>query len=293
MRYEGRIYRPPSEAHSFILQATIGCSYNRCSYCAMYLDKRFRQRPREELREDMALAASYYGAEAVRRVFLADGDALIMRTARLLEILDDLRAAFPNFQRASVYASPQSLLGKSVEELAELKQAGLTLHYVGPETGHAEVMRRINKGVSPEQIVDGCRRVRAAGAKLSVIMLLGVGGTELSAEHARASGELVSAVDPNYVSALTLVPVPGTPIHEQVERGELVLPGPRELLVELREMVAHMEVTRSIFRTNHASNALPLAGTLPRDKAQILEVLDTVIADASIPLRAPPSPHHL
>src|SRR6188474_989706 len=134
VRYEGRIYRPPSEADSLILQATIGCSYNRCSYCAMYIDKRFRPRPLDELREDMALASAYYGAGAVRRVFLADGDALILRTARLLEILADLRAAFPDLQRVSTYASPQALLAKSVAELAELKAAGLTLHYVGPES---------------------------------------------------------------------------------------------------------------------------------------------------------------
>jgi radical SAM superfamily enzyme YgiQ (UPF0313 family) len=293
MRYEGTVYRPPSEAHSLILQATIGCSYNRCSYCAMYLDKRFRQRSREELQQDMDLAAAYYGAESVRKVFLADGDALIMRTSRLLEILEDLKARFPNFQRASVYASPQALLRKSVAELMELKAAGLPLHYVGPETGHPLVMERITKGVTPEQIVDGCRRVIDAGAKLSLIFLLGVGGTDLSHEHAVASGELVSRIDPQYVSALTLVPVPGTPIHDQVERGELVLPGPRALLGELRTMVEHMHVTRAIFRSNHASNALPLGGNLPADKAAILAALDHVIADERVPLRPPPSPHRL
>ncbi|MHC5212542.1 MAG: B12-binding domain-containing radical SAM protein [Planctomycetota bacterium] len=293
MRYEGKIYRPPSEADSLILQATIGCSYNRCAYCAMYLDKRFRPRPPEELREDMAMAQAYYGAGNVRRVFLADGDALILRTSRLLEILSDLHAHFPELQRVSVYASPQSLLAKTVPELEELKAAGLTLHYVGPETGHPEVMRRITKGVTPEQIVDGCRRVIDAGAKLSAIFLLGVGGTELSHEHAVESGRLASAIEPHYLSVLTLVPVPGTPIHDQVERGELQLPDPRALLGELREMIQHTDVRRSLFRTNHASNAVPLAGTLPRDKPRILATLDAVIADDSLPLRSPPSPHRL
>jgi radical SAM superfamily enzyme YgiQ (UPF0313 family) len=162
---------------------------------------------------------SYYGAGAVRRVFLADGDALILRTARLLEILADLRAAFPNLQRVSTYASPQALLAKSVAELTELKAAGLTLHYVGPESGHPEVLRRIAKGVGPDELIDGCRRVLDAGAKLSLIFLLGVGGTELSHEHAVESGRLASAIDPQYLSALTLVPVPGTPIHAEVEAG--------------------------------------------------------------------------
>jgi radical SAM superfamily enzyme YgiQ (UPF0313 family) len=293
MRYEGKLYRPPSEADSLILQASIGCSYNRCSYCAMYLDKRFRPRPLEELREDMDMAAAYYGAGNVRRVFLADGDALILRTARLLEILSDLRQHFPELQRVSVYASPQSLLAKSVAELAELKAAGLSLHYVGPETGDPQVMAAITKGVTPGQLLDGCRRVIDAGAKLSVIFLLGVGGTELSHQHAVGSGRLASAIDPHYLSVLTLVPVPGTEIHEQIEAGALTLPDPRALLRELRTMIEHTDVQRALFRTNHASNAVPLAGTLPRDKARILAVLDAVIADESLPLRAPPSPHRL
>jgi len=293
MRYEGKVYRPPSEADSLILQATIGCSWNRCSYCAMYLDKRFRPRPLDELKEDMDLAASYFGAENIRRVFLADGDALILRTKRLLEILAELRARFPNFQRASVYASPQSLLSKSVAELAELKAAGLPLHYMGPETGHDVVLKRIEKGVTAAEMLEGGRRVLDAGAKLSVILLLGIGGTELSHEHAVATGRFVSALDPQYVSALTLVPVPGTPIHDEVEAGRLVLPDARGRLVELATMLEHMDVTRAIFRSNHASNALPLGGNLPADKPALLAALRQVIADEGFPLRPPPSPHRL
>jgi radical SAM superfamily enzyme YgiQ (UPF0313 family) len=293
MRYEGTVYRPPSEAASFILQATIGCSYNRCTYCAMYQDKRFSQRSREDLREDMVLAQGYHGAEAVRRVFLADGDALIMRTARLLEILEDLKEHFPNFERASVYSSPQALLGKSVEDIAALRQAGLPLHYAGPETGHPVVMERIKKGVTPEQFEEGARRVIDAGAKLSVIFLLGIGGVELSEEHAVASAEWCNRVQPRFVSTLTLTPVPGTPIHDQIQRGELVLPDPRGILRELRTFVAHLDGSKMIFRSNHASNALPIGGTLPRDKGRLLAVLDGVIADESMPLRPPPSPHSL
>jgi len=293
MRYEGRIYRPPSEADSLILQATIGCSYNRCSYCAMYTDKRFRPRPLDELRQDIELAAAYYGAGGVRRVFLADGDALILRTSRLLEILADLRRTFPDLQRVSTYASPQALLAKTVPELAELKAAGLGLHYVGPESGHPEVLRRIAKGVGPDELIDGCRRVLDAGARLSLIFLLGVGGIELSNEHAVESGRLASAIDPQYLSALTLVPVPGTPIHDEVESGRLVLPGPRALLAELATMLRHTEVSRAIFRSNHASNALPLGGNLPKDKARLLSVLEAVIADEGLPLRAPPPPQRL
>jgi radical SAM superfamily enzyme YgiQ (UPF0313 family) len=293
MRYEGTVYRPPSEAHSLILQATIGCSWNRCSYCAMYLDKRFRPRSRDDLRQDMDLAAAYHGAENVRRVFLADGDALILRTARLLEILADLKARFPHFERASVYASPQALLSKSVAELAELKAAGLPLHYAGPETGHPELMGRILKGVTPEQFEDGARRVAEAGAKLSVIFLLGLGGVELSEAHADASAAWANRVQPRYVSTLTLVPVPGTPIHADVEARRLVLPDARGILRELRRFVAGLELDGTLFRGNHASNALPVGGTLPKDKPRLLAVLDAVIADESIALRPPPSPHRL
>jgi radical SAM superfamily enzyme YgiQ (UPF0313 family) len=293
MRYEGTVYRPPSEANSLILQATIGCSYNRCTYCAMYLEKRFRQRSRDDLLEDMAMASATLGAESVRRVFLADGDALIMRTSRLLELLEDLRAHFPSFQSASVYASPQSLLSKSVQEIRELKEAGLPLYYLGTETGHPTVMERIAKGVTPLQMVDAASRVTGAGAKLSVIMLLGIGGTELSHEHAVESGRIVSAMDPRFVSTLTITPVPGTKFHEDVASGRVELPGERETLQELRTMVEHMDVTRTVYRGNHASNSLPIGGILPRQKDEVLAVLDRVIADTRIPLRQRPSPRHL
>ncbi len=293
MRYEGTVYRPPSEADSLILQATIGCSYNRCTYCAMYLEKRFRQRSREDLLEDMALAQRQLGAGSIRRVFLADGDALIMRTPRLLELLQDIRDHFPNYQFSSVYASPQSLLGKSVEEIVQLKEAGLRLFYLGTETGHPEVMEMIAKGVTPEQMVDAASRVTDAGAKLSVIMLLGIGGTALSHEHAVESGRIVSAMNPRFVSTLTITPVPGTKFHEEVEAGRIVLPDDRGILQELRTMVEHMDVNRTVYRGNHASNSLPIGGILPRQKDEILEVLDSVIADTQIPLRPRPSPHSL
>ena len=293
MRYEGQVYRPPSEADSLILQATIGCSYNRCSYCAMYLDKRFRQRSRDDLREDVRLALRAYGPEPIRRVFLADGDALILRTARLLEILGDLRTSLPAFGRAAVYASPQSLLGKSVDELRVLVAAGLTHYYLGTETGHPEVLARIRKGVSVEQMIDGGRRVVQAGGKLSVILLLGIGGTELSRAHAIESARVTSAMDPRYVSTLTITPVPGTPLHDEVARGELVLPDERGLLVELRTMLEHFDLTRAIFRSNHASNALPIGGNLPDDQERLVALVDAYARDPSLPLRARPGPERL
>ena len=293
MRYEGQIYRPPSEAASLILQATIGCSYNRCSYCAMYLEKRFRPRDAAELREDMALAVRVHGERNVRRVFLADGDALILRTARLLEICEELHSHFPELQRAAVYSSPQSLLRKSPAELAELADAGLSMHYLGAETGHPEVLELIDKGVTREQMIDAGRRVVDAGARLSMIMLLGIGGTRLSHDHAVQSGTLVSAIDPRYVSTLTITPVPGTRFHDDVESGRIVLPDERGMLAEQRSMLANMDVTRAIYRGNHVSNSLPLGGNLPRDRQALLELLDAACADESVPLRKRPSPRGL
>jgi radical SAM superfamily enzyme YgiQ (UPF0313 family) len=293
MRYEGTVYRPPSEGNSLILQATIGCSYNRCTYCDMYQDKRFRQRSREDLLQDMGMAQAYHGAENVRRVFLADGDALIMRTSRLLQILEDCKAHFPNFQRASVYASPQSLLAKSVDEIRELSEAGLPLYFLGAETGHPTVLERIAKGVDREQLVSAGRLVVDAGARLSVIMLLGIGGVELSHEHAVESGRFLSEVDPRYVSTLTITPVPGTPFHDEVAAGRVVLPDERGMLAEQRTMIAHMNLSRAIYRGNHISNSMPVGGNLPNDKDSLLALLDQVIADESIPLRRRPSPESL
>ncbi len=294
MRYEGSVYRPPSEAHSLILQATLGCSYNRCSYCAMYQEKRFRPRSRDDLRVDMDLAAQVHGADAIRRIFLADGDALILRTGRLLEILDDIRERFPNFERASVYASPQSMLAKSVDDIRALKSAGLTLYYTGPETGHPVVMERIAKGVTPEEFLEGAARVTEGGGKLSAIFLLGIGGVELSHEHAVASAEFANRMAPRYVSTLTLTAVPGTPIHDEIERGDLVLPDDHGILVELRTFISHLDLPGgAVFRSNHASNQLPLGGRLNADRERLVALVDQVLEDPAFPLRPRVDPSRL
>lgn len=294
MRYEGTVYRPPSEANSLILQATLGCSYNRCSYCAMYRDKRFRPRSRDDLRTDMDLAAAAHGAGAIRRVFLADGDALILRTERLLEILADLRERFANFERASVYASPQAMLAKSADDIRALKEAGLTLYYTGPETGHPTVMERIAKGVTPEEFLEGAARVTEGGGKLSAIFLLGIGGVELSQEHAVASAEFCNRMAPRYVSTLTLTPVPGTPIVDELERGELVLPDDTGILRELRTFLSHLDLPGgAVFRSNHASNQLPIGGRLNADRERLVALVDQVLDDPRFPLRPRVDPSRL
>ena len=277
MRYEGPLYRPPSEADSYILQATIGCSWNHCTYCDMYRQKQFRVRDLDETLEDVRIAGEKFGAR-VRKVFVADGDALVMELAPWLTILSALRRAFPSLERVSCYATAMNLVAKSPDELAALREAGLALLYIGPETGDDATFKRIAKGANFADHVEAARRAHGAGMKLSTIFLLGAGGTERSQEHAEESARLVTAMDPEYVSALTLTVVPDTPLAQLTSKGRFELPAVRRLLTELRILVAGAAPTRSLFRTNHASNYLPIAGELPRDRDRIVAVLDRALA---------------
>lgn len=277
IRYQGTLYRPPSEAQSLILQATIGCSYNECTFCGMYRDKRFRVRPLAELEAEIEWARASSG-ERVRKVFLADGDALVAKASFLAALLERLRAAFPNLRRVSCYASPQALQVRSVEEMRTLAGLGLTLYYLGIESGHDEVLRRLVKGVDAAEMVRVARKAHEAGAALSTMILLGAGGPALSLEHARASARVVNAIQPRFVSTLIITPVEGTPLFEEQRRGEYERVTDLEATRELREFVAGLELEGTIFRSNHASNALPLEGTLPRDKPRLLATLDHVLS---------------
>lgn len=276
MRYEGRIFRPPSEADSLIVQATIGCSWNHCTYCDMYRDKSFRARDVEEVLADIDEAGDVAGAD-VAKVFLADGDALVLPTATLLRVIERARARLPNLERVSCYAMARNVMEKSDAELAELAAAGLGLLYVGPESGDDVTLRRIAKGDDAKTHVAAAERAHAAGMKLSVIALLGIAG-ERSAEHAQATGELVTKMDPEFFSALTVTVVPGTPLATLERRGRFAVPDVRRLLVELRTMVEGASPRDAVFRTNHASNYLPLAGRLPRDRDRIVAVVDAALA---------------
>ncbi len=283
MRYEGDIYRPPSEAESLILQATIGCSWNHCTYCDMYRAKRFRVRPLEETLADVAEAGRLYG-DAVDKVFVADGDALVMDLPTWTAVLGACRAAFPRLRRVSAYATARNLLEKTPEELRTLRELGLSLLYIGPESGDDHVLKRIAKGATAKEHVEAARKAHEAGMKLSAIFLLGAGGAERSEEHARASAKLASEMDPRFVSLLTLTVIPGTPLGRQEERGEFAVPEVPALLKELRTFIAEASPTDAIFRTNHASNWLPLSGRLPRDRDAMLEAIDGAL-EGRIPLR--------
>jgi radical SAM superfamily enzyme YgiQ (UPF0313 family) len=277
MRYEGKIYRPPSEADSYILQATIGCSWNHCTYCDMYRDKAFRVRDLDETLADIRTAAKSFG-ENVTKVFVADGDALVLDLRHWEAILPACHDAFPRMKRVSAYATAVNINEKSDAELKRLRELGLSLLYMGPETGDDVTFKRIAKGSNFDEHVEAARRAHEAGMKVSAIFLLGAGGTERSREHAEGSARLISAMDPEFVSALTLTIIPGTPIAKMQAAGKFTLPSVTRMLEELRTMVAAASPTDAIFRTNHASNYLPLAGRLPQDRDRIVEALDKALS---------------
>jgi len=274
MRYEGVIYRPPSEAESLILQATIGCSHNRCTFCVSYIDKKFRERELEEIFEDIDYASCY--ANAVHRVFLADGDALVMDTGKLLAILEKLYKSFPHLERVGIYATPQALLHKTEEELRKLKQAGLGIVYMGVETGNDELLQWIRKGVSRAEISKAGRKAIEAGFILSVTVINGLGGLEKMAAHAHDTATLLNEIDPHFLGLLTLMVCQGTPLARLVEKNLFQVPEPLDILREIEMMLQDLELSNCVFRCNHASNYLPLRGTLPQDKQRLLETLRTV-----------------
>jgi radical SAM superfamily enzyme YgiQ (UPF0313 family) len=277
MRYEGNIFRPPSEARSYILQCTVGCTHNRCTFCAMYKDKKYRVRSLEEIKTDIRMAKQYYGD--VEKVFLADGDAIAMDTGELLEILEMLYQSFPSLKHVGVYASPDVVLNKDMSELTALKAAGMTIAYLGVETGDEELLKDIRKGVTYDEMVEAGRRLRRAGIQLSVTVLLGLAGrTPKAVEHAKNTAKILNEMNPEYIGALTLMVVPRTELYRRMERGEFELPGPFEILDEMRIMIENLEVEGSEFRSNHASNYLPIKGRLPDDKQKILDLINEIIA---------------
>ncbi len=246
----------------------------------MYRDKRFRIRPLAEIEREIDEARDELaGAEWSRKVFLADGDALIARASHLEKVLEKLRAAFPSLARVSCYASPQALQVRSVGEMRRLKELGLTQYYLGVESGHDAVLARLQKGVDSAGMIAAAGKATAAGVKLLTMILLGAGGAKLSREHARESARVVNAIRPRFVSTLVMTPVEGTPLMDEAKRGEFVEPEPLETARELREFVAALDVDGTIFRSNHASNWLSVAGTLSKDQHAIVAALDRVLAD--------------
>jgi len=275
MQYEGIVIRPPSEAESLILQVTLGCSHNRCTFCPTYKGRRFRIKDLELIKEEVDEAAPY---GPFRKVFLADGDALIIPQAKLLAILDHLNEKLTGLRRVGIYGNAKSILRKSVDELKALGERKLGIVYLGVETGDPVLLEKIQKGASYEQMVAAGRRVKEAGITLSATVLLGLGGMEGGQRHARATARVLSDIDPDFASALTLMVVPGTPLHEEMEAGQFQLPSPFQLLQELGTIVAESNFTRCYFTSNHASNYLPIKARLPKDKEAVVRLIEKVVS---------------
>jgi radical SAM superfamily enzyme YgiQ (UPF0313 family) len=275
MHYEGTCIRPPPEASSILLQVTLGCSHNKCTFCGTFKDKRFQIKADDIILRDILFASKYMKGQD--QVFLMDGDALIIPQKRLLWLLERIQEHLPWVKRVGAYANTKSIGMKTPQELVELRENGLGMLYLGVETGDDEIRNKINKGSNAQQCLEMGRRVKDAGMQLTLTLLLGIGGKEQSLAHARATGELVSAIDPDYASALTVILIPGTPLWEEHERGEFEMPDERGLLMEMREMIAHTNVSHCLFSSSHASNYLPIRVWLPEGKQEILGTIDAAL----------------
>ncbi|WP_290899848.1 radical SAM protein [Ferroglobus sp.] len=271
MIYDLPLFRPPSEAKSVILQATIGCSHNKCTFCGSYKMKKFREKSLEEIRRDLLILKEFY--PDARRMFIADGNAFCISTEKLLKIISMAKRAFPKLERISIYATPMDVLEKSDEEIAELANNGLKLIYLGVESGDDAVLKEVKKGATSREILKAGRKAIENGMMLSVTAILGLGGRKRSEEHAINTAKLLNEMKPHYTAFLTLIVVEGTPLHRKVLRGEFELLNKRELLLELRRIVEQLEY-KTVFRANHASNYLPLKANLPEEKEKLLKQID-------------------
>ncbi len=276
LRYEGSIWRPPSEARSLILQATVGCSHNACIFCVSYKSKNYRVRGASGIQTDLDSLSVHHKAR-IRRVFLADGNALAMSTSELIDSLKVLYKELPGLQRVGVYGYAKDVREKTVDDLKKLNEAGLGIVYLGLETGADELLRWARKGVDSAENIIACNKIRESGIPLSLTIILGLGGIEKSEKHAKSTAKVLNAIDPEYVGALTLMTPPGTKIHEMVNEREFIPMGPMAILKELKLLVENLELSNCVFRTNHASNYLSISGTLNSEKGIILELLNETI----------------
>ncbi len=282
MDYQGIIIRPPSEANSIILQVTVGCSHNKCTFCGTYKGVRFRIKPESVVEKDIEFAARYCRRQ--RRLFLTDGDALILPQKRLHKLLKTIRKRLPWVTRVGVYGNAKSIQTKTLEDLVALREQGLGIVYLGLETGDDVTLKKIRKGVRADTIIKMGRRVIAAGIKLSVTVLLGLAGPERSDVHAEATGRALSAMDPDYVGALSLMLLPNAPLGRDFEEGRFRLVSPMEMLSELKTMIAHTDLSGGLFYANHASNYLPIKARLPRDKEAAVSLIDQALR-GDVPLK--------
>ncbi|MBE6035168.1 radical SAM protein [Aminipila sp.] len=281
MRYEGNIFRPPSEAYSLIVQVTIGCTHNKCTFCSMFKDKKFRVREVQEVLEDLETARKYY--RHVEKIFLADGDALCLSNNKLLVILERIRRLFPECQRVGVYGTPQDVLTKSHDELVQLRNNGIGIIYIGAESGSQKVLEAVNKGVTREQLIEAVKKIEAAGIRASVTFISGLGGTEYMIEHAVDTASMISEMQPSYVGLLTLMVDSAAPIYQEIRDGRFKVLTAEEVLGETALMLKNIHVTKKcVFRSNHASNYVSLKGDLPQDKEKMMNQLKRAMENTNL-----------
>jgi radical SAM superfamily enzyme YgiQ (UPF0313 family) len=277
MDYVGHVIRPPSEAYSMIVQVTVGCSHNMCTFCGAYKDQKFRFKDMNLIKRDIDEASSQYNFD---KAFLADGDVLILPTKDIIEIMDYIKKRSRSIKRIGVYGNLKAILKKSPSELKELKDAGLGIVYQGIESGNMEVLRRIKKGASPHKMIEGAHKIIDANILLSQTILLGIGGTELSRIHSIDTGKLLGEMSPDYIGALTVMLLPNTELYQDFKSGKFILPDKFGMLEELKLIIENIDTKRkSYFASNHASNYLPIKATLPNEKEKVLALINKVLRD--------------
>ncbi|MFT9496838.1 radical SAM protein [Anaerosolibacter sp.] len=275
MRYEGTVYRPPSEAYSLIVQVTIGCSHNLCTFCSMYKDKKFRIRQISEIIKDLEAARAHY--KSIKRVFLADGNALVLKTQDLKTILKKINELFPECERVGIYSAPKDILRKTVEELKSLNELGLGIAYLGIESGSDEILKSIRKGVTAEEMIEAGRKIVRSGISLSTTIISGLGGAERWKEHAIESARVVNAINPQYLGLLTLLLEEETELYREVQDGTFQLLSPEEIMKETHLFIQQLQVKDCILRSNHPSNYVSLQGILPQDQSKLLLRLEEAL----------------
>lgn len=275
LKYEGTVYRPPSEAGSLIVQATIGCSHNKCTFCSMYKDKKFRIRNTGEILEDIDLGRKTY--KKIERIFLADGDALMIKTDELLKILNHIKITIPECKRIGIYTSPKSIQTKTPEELKDLNRAGLKIAYLGLESGCDNILMDIKKGMDSKGIILEARKLKDAGFQLSLTLISGLGGKSNWKSHALKSASVINKIKPDYLGLLTLMIEPNTVLFDQVSNGSFQVLNPQEIALETLELLKNLDCDQCIFRSNHASNYLPLRGTLNQDRERMIHEIEEAL----------------
>lgn len=275
MNYEGTVYRPPSEARSLIIQATVGCAHNGCTFCSMYKDKKFRIKPVGEILEEIEQYSKMYSSPG--KIFIADGDAMIMKIDDLISILDKISEIFPHCKRVGIYSTPKAALLKTDEELMLLHQKGIGIVYMGIESGDEETLKNINKGATTDEIISASKKIKDSGMALSVTLINSVAGKERTKEHAIKSAEIVSRINPQYASFLTLMLEKGTKLYDEYISGKFKLLDEKEIMNELRLFLQNVDAPGCIFRANHASNYIALAGTLNEDKQRLISEINEAL----------------